>query len=205
MPGGSAPVSVGNLIKAPYRTGSYLAYVVSPLAPGLVTYTFRGQSGTHAKPFQTFVEMLSRQQILIINVNRDFLRSQTPSTILQDWARTILPSSAIDPAFPSLTVDGTSHADHIIPFIEIVNMANFNLLTEEQQIAVLNLQSNFAALSPRANSSKGSRSYTNWTRHSTLSLDVDSAFRREMIRKETVARQQLEAKIAEFVTTNTAS
>jgi hypothetical protein len=202
VPGGSAPVSAGNLIKAPYRNGSYLAYVVAPFAPGIITYSFRGQSGTHGKPLRAFVEMLSRGEILIINVNRDFLRSQTPSAVLQAWARSQLPATAQDPAFPSLTVDGTAHADHIVPFVEILNMTNFNLLTEEQQIAVLNLQINFAALSPRANSSKGSKTYANWTRHENLGINVDPGFRREMVRKENEARQQLQAQIDEFVVAN---
>jgi hypothetical protein len=81
-------------------------------------------------------------------------------------------------------------------------MTNFNLLTEEQQIAVLNLQINFAALSPRANSSKGSKTYANWTRHENLGINVDPGFRREMVRKENEARQQLQAQIDEFVVTN---
>ncbi|MBL7701139.1 MAG: DUF4157 domain-containing protein [Ferruginibacter sp.] len=202
MPGGSAPVRNGDLIKVPYKTGSYLAYITEPFGPGVVTYQFRGQNGKHGKNFLEFVEMLSRGQIYVIRVDAAMLRGETPSAALRAWAQGRLAPTDIDPAFPSLTVDSTAQADHIVPFSEIIVMTNFDLLTVEQQIAVLNLQSNFVALSQRANGSKGSRSYSQWTRHADLGIDVDASFRRQMMRREVEARQAVEAKIAEYLAMN---
>ncbi len=206
IPSGSAPVSVGDIIKAPFRTGSvrgYIAYIQPPINPGLVTYEFRGQNGSHSKTFEDFVAMISRQQIIIIRVDQDFLRRQTPSNELQTWAQSQLSATSIDPAFPSLTVDGTPQADHIVPFVDIINMVGFDLLTTEQQISVLNLQSNFIALSPRANASKGSKSYSQWQRNNALGLNVDTRFRRTMMRRETRARAELQNLIDSLVAENT--
>ncbi|MEQ1675993.1 MAG: DUF4157 domain-containing protein [Chitinophagaceae bacterium] len=203
VPGGSSPVKVNDLIKAPYVTGSFLAYVVASEYPGLVSYKFRRQPAAFSIPFQKFVTMISTQQILVINVDNERLRGETPSPELRAWAQSLLPSTAPDPAFPSLTVDGTANADHIIPFATIVQMSDFNFLTIEQRLAVLNLQENFAAMSPRANTSKGTQSFAQWTRHKDLNIPVDSAFRRMMMRRETEARAALVKKINEFVTLNT--
>ncbi|PIF34334.1 uncharacterized protein DUF4157 [Flavobacterium sp. 9] len=203
IPGGSSPVSIGQHIKAPYITGSYVAEIVEPERQGLVSYRFRRQSGKFSTVFSNFVTKISTGEIIIINEDNEYLRSQTPSPEIQSWAQSLLPSTAPDPAFLSLTVDGTAHADHIIPFATIVQMSDFNFLTTEQKIAVLNLIDNFAALSPRANSSKGSKSYSQWTRHAELNIPVDTGFRRTMMRRETQARAALVAKINEFLRLNT--
>jgi hypothetical protein len=203
VPGGSSPVSVGQHIKAPYITGSFVAEIVEPEGKGLVSYRFRRQSAKFSTVFSTFVTKISTGEIIVINEDVEYLRRQTPSPEIQSWAQSILPSNATDPAFSSLTVDGTAHADHIIPFTVIVQMSDFNFLTTEQKIAVLNLMENFVALSPRANSSKGSKSYAQWTRHAELNIPVDSSFRRMMMRRETQARAALVAKINEFLRLNT--
>ncbi|MBP1223609.1 DUF4157 domain-containing protein [Flavobacterium sp. 1355] len=202
-PGGSSPVSIGQHIKAPYITGSYIAEIVEPERQGLVSYRFRRQTAKFSTVFSNFVTKVSTGEIIVISQDNEYLRSQTPSPELQSWAQSVLPPNAQDPAFLSLTVDGTAHADHIIPFTAIVQMSDFNFLTTEQKIAVLNLMENFAALSPRANLSKNTRSYAQWTRHAELNIPVDNAFRRMMMRRETQARAALVAKINEFLRLNT--
>ena len=82
-------------------------------------------------------------------------------------------------------------------------MVGFDLLTTEQQISVLNLQSNFIPLSPRANASKGSKSYSQWQRHDTLGINVDTNFRRRMMREETRSRSELQNLIDSLVAENT--
>lgn len=45
----------------------------------------------------------------------------------------------------------------------IAKMENFDKLTKEQQLKVLNNEENFLGLSEAANKSKGSKSYSDWT------------------------------------------
>lgn len=206
IPGGSSPVRVGDIIKVPHRTNRarYLATVVQPQAPGLVSYTLRRLNLTYGRYFRTFVEMISRQEIIILTINRDYLRSLSPSPDITSWAVSQLSPSDPDPAFPSLNVDGTPHADHIVPFSEIINMAGFNLLTPEQQLAIVNHRENFVALSPRANRSKGSKTFAQWGRHETLGIEVDRHFRRRMITKENQLRNIIQAAIDAYIEENTA-
>lgn len=203
VPEGSSPAAVGDLIRAPYRTGKYLAYIIPKEFDGVVSYKFRGHSATWGNRFREFVDLLSNNVIEIIKVDKDYLRGQTPSAALQNWAQTQLPPSAIDPAFPAYTVDETANADHIIPFATIIGLVGFDLLTAEQQITVLNLLDNFVALSPRANKSKGTKSFVNWTRHEKLNILVDTNFRARMIKREAEAMKALTDKIQKFIDLNT--
>ncbi|UYZ62613.1 hypothetical protein [Hymenobacter weizhouensis] len=84
-----------------------------------------------------------------------------------------------DPALPGLKIDKRMHADHIVPMDKITQMDDFDKLTEAQQIAVLNYEKNFVGLSETANTSKGSKSFQEWTEYKKGKIKVDDKFRKK--------------------------
>ncbi len=74
------------------------------------------------------------------------------------------------PPFPDEAAAGTDcnqsplKQDHIVSMDKITRMEGFDKLTRAQQEAVLNNPENFVGLSKTANTSKGSKSYAEWTR-----------------------------------------
>lgn len=107
---------------------------------------------------------------------------------MQGWANSQLPIGSHDPAFPSLKTTTTAHADHIVPYEEIRKMPGFAQLSAELQQEIVHTKGNFAALSEAANTSKGSKSFAEWTRHDRLNLEVDPVWRKQMIDAEAKMR-----------------
>ena len=70
---------------------------------------------------------------------------------------------ADDPAIPGKKIEGSLEADHIVSMDKIAKMENFDKLSKENQIKVLNYEENFTGLSKSANTSKGAKSYSEWT------------------------------------------
>lgn len=60
-----------------------------------------------------------------------------------------------DPALPGKYITGRLQADHIVSMKNMAKMENFDKLTKEQQLKVLNNEGNFLVLSEAANKSKG--------------------------------------------------
>lgn len=60
-----------------------------------------------------------------------------------------------DPAIPGKYITDRLQADHIVSMKNIAKMENFDKLTKEQQLKVLNNEENFLGLSEAANKSKG--------------------------------------------------
>ncbi|PNS49370.1 hypothetical protein C2L81_14145 [Bacillus anthracis] len=84
----------------------------------------------------------------------------------------------------------------------IAKMENFDKLTKEQQLKVLNNEENFLGLSEAANKSKGSKSYSDWTSYKKEKIEVDPKFREEMIKKEKELEMKLQKQIDAFVEGN---
>ncbi len=104
-----------------------------------------------------------------------------------------------DPALPGLTVTKRLHADHIVSMDTITRMEGFDKLTRAQMEAVLNNPKNFIGLSETANTSKGAKSFADWTRYKKGGIDVDPAFRARMIEEETNVSRQLQQQIDDFL------
>lgn len=107
-----------------------------------------------------------------------------------------------DPALPGKYITGRLQADHIVPMKSIAKMENFDKLTKEQQLKVLNNEENFLGLSEAANKSKGSKSYSDWTIYKKEKIEVDPKFREEMIKKEKELEMKLQKQIDDFVEGN---
>ncbi|WP_199502013.1 Hint domain-containing protein [Mucilaginibacter conchicola] len=131
----------------------------------------------------------------ITQAEYDELRAQTPSKKIRAEVNKGYKPGMDDRALPGLKVDKPLHADHIVPMDEITRMDGFGQLTREQQLAVLNNKENFIGLSGTANTSKGAKTYEQWTRYKKGGIDVDPAFREEMIKKTEEARQALQEQI----------
>ncbi|MGM7637657.1 hypothetical protein [Bacillus sp. Hm123] len=104
-----------------------------------------------------------------------------------------------DPALPGKYIIDTLHADHIVSMKNIARMENFDKLTEEQQLKVLNNPENFIGLSETANKSKGSKTYADWTIFKKENIKVDSKFREEMMEKEKELEMKLQKQIDDFI------
>ena len=63
-------------------------------------------------------------------------------------------------------------------------MEGFEKLTLKQKLDVLNYEENFIGLSKTANTSKGSKSYREWTRYVKENIPISADFKSTMIAKE---------------------
>jgi len=125
----------------------------------------------------------------------DDLRENTPTQEIRDMVNEGVQLPMPDPALPGLEITKNLHADHIVPMDKITRMEGFETLTREQQLSVLNNPDNFTGLSESANTSKGSKTYQEWTRHKSKGIDVDPAFRNEMMQREIQVERQLQQQI----------
>ncbi|HEX7689198.1 MAG TPA: hypothetical protein VF453_15900 [Burkholderiaceae bacterium] len=127
------------------------------------------------------------------------LRKKTPSQAIRDRVNQGVTLPMDDPALPSLEITSTLHADHIVPMKEITQMPGFAELTEEHQLQVLNNEANFVGLSEIANTSKGAKSFEEWTEYKKLGIKVDEQFRQTMIKKADQMRPRLQGQIAQLL------
>ncbi|MDA1845564.1 hypothetical protein PDK16_27065 [Bacillus cereus] len=134
----------------------------------------------------------------------DELRDGTPTAKLREKVNEGIEDKigTPDPALPGKYITDRLQADHIVSMKNIANMENFDKLTEEQQLKVLNNEENFLGLSEAANKSKGSKSYSDWTIYKKEKIEVDPKFREEMIKKEKELEMKLQKQIDDFVEGN---
>ncbi|WPU97476.1 hypothetical protein SNE26_15730 [Mucilaginibacter sp. cycad4] len=130
------------------------------------------------------------------------LRRQTPSQEIRDMVNEEVQLPMPDFALPGLEITKSLHADHIVSMDNITSMEGFDKLTDPQQLAVLNNKDNFIGLSETANTSKGSKSYEEWTRYKKGDIDVDPDFRNEMMQREQETAPKLQKQIDDFVSEN---
>ncbi|MGG0155295.1 hypothetical protein [Bacillus mycoides] len=131
----------------------------------------------------------------------DELRDGTPTAKLREKVNEGIEDKigTPDPALPGKYITDRLQADHIVSMKNIAKMENFDRLTKEQQLKVLNNEENFLGLSEAANKSKGSKSYSDWTIYKKEKIEVDPKFREEMIKKEKELEMKLQKQIDDFV------
>ncbi|WP_199884109.1 hypothetical protein [Anaerosinus massiliensis] len=91
------------------------------------------------------------------------LRRNSPNDEIRNKVNEGIELPIPDPALPGKIIKSRLEADHIVSMDKITRMEGFDKLTYEQQLKVLNNSENFTGLSKTANTSKGSKSYEEWT------------------------------------------
>ncbi|WP_241299117.1 PAAR domain-containing protein [Burkholderia stabilis] len=129
----------------------------------------------------------------------DQLRAKTPSSKIQKMVNENYEPGMKDPALPGLTIDKPLHADHIVSMKEITEMPGFKDLPFDDQVKVLNNPDNFTGLSETANTSKGSKSYAEWTEYKKGGIKVDEGFRQQMMQREADNRTMLQNQINDLL------
>jgi hypothetical protein len=100
-----------------------------------------------------------------------------------------------DPAIPGKFITRNLEADHIVSMKKIAEMDGFDLLTEAQQVQILNNPENFIGLTKTANTSKGLKSFMEWVTYKKENIDSNPEFRVKMIEKESVLDKILQKQI----------
>jgi hypothetical protein len=129
----------------------------------------------------------------------DELRDLTPTKEIRDLVNKDKTFPMDDPALPGKQITKKLHADHIVPMDKISRMEGFEKLTKQQQLEVLNNPDNFIGLSESANTSKGAKSFEEWTTYKKENIQVDPEFRRTMIEREGQIEGQLQKQIDDFL------
>ncbi|MFK3873990.1 hypothetical protein [Pseudoalteromonas rhizosphaerae] len=123
------------------------------------------------------------------------LRRSTPSPEIRNQVNKNKKPPYPDEALPGLIITGRLEADHIVPMDKITRMKGFERLTLEQQKQVLNDPINFIGLSKTANTSKGSKSFSEWTEYKKRGIKVSPEFREKMMKLETELELEIQRKI----------
>ena len=131
----------------------------------------------------------------------DELRAQTPSKEIRDMVNKDIDKliGKADPAIPGKTITKKLEADHIVSMDNIAKMEGFDLLTREQQLAVLNYEGNFIGLTRSANASKGSKTFEQWVMYAKDKTPIDSTFRAQMMEREKELQGILQKMIDDFL------
>ncbi|WP_259398007.1 hypothetical protein [Pseudoalteromonas sp. SR41-1] len=127
------------------------------------------------------------------------LRRSTPSPEIRNQVNKNKKPPYPDEALPGLIVIGRLEADHVVPMDKITRMDGFERLTLEQQKQVLNDPINFIGLSKTANTSKGSKSFSQWTEYKKGGIKVSPEFRERMMKLETQLELDIQSKIKTLV------
>jgi hypothetical protein len=127
------------------------------------------------------------------------LRRSTPSPEIRNQVNKNKKPPYPDEALPGLIVTGRLEADHVVPMDKITRMDGFERLTLEQQKQVLNDPINFIGLSKTANTSKGSKSFSQWTEYKKGGIKVSPEFRERMMKLETQLELDIQSKIKTLV------
>ncbi|MDN3388823.1 MULTISPECIES: hypothetical protein [unclassified Pseudoalteromonas] len=123
------------------------------------------------------------------------LRRSTPSPEIRNQVNKNKKPPYPDEALPGLVVTGRLEADHVVPMDKITRMKGFERLTLEQQKQVLNDPMNFIGLSKTANTSKGSKSFSEWIEYKKGGIKVSPEFREKMMKLETELELEIQRKI----------
>ncbi|OOM07381.1 phage late control D family protein [Clostridium saccharobutylicum] len=137
----------------------------------------------------------------------DMLRKQTPTQEIRDQVNEGHDKNVRtnDEVLTGKTFKGSLEADHIVSMDKISKMDGFGKLTKEQQLEVLNNPENFIGLSKSANTSKGAKSYEEWTHYKKGKIgeiEVEQEFRNRMMEKEREMERKLQKQIDNFVKHN---
>lgn len=150
------------------------------------------------------------------------LRLQTPTTpIKKSVNKNHTPGVDKDPLFTSITPTGQFkklEADHIVSMKIMTQHPDFQFLTSDDKLTILNTPSNFTGLSRRPNASKSDRTYSDWLAYLNVNMatgavgagtlageTVDLAHFQHLINEETKLRPIIEAQIASLAAKNKAA
>jgi uncharacterized Zn-binding protein involved in type VI secretion len=124
------------------------------------------------------------------------LRRRTPSREIRKSVNEDVELPMADPALPGREITKPLHADHVYSMERLVEIEGFSDLTYSNQLKVLNNPENFVGLSETANTSKGSKPYSEWTEYKKGKIKVDENFRQRMMAREKevepILRQQIQ-------------
>ncbi|WP_231353403.1 PAAR domain-containing protein [Pseudomonas tussilaginis] len=123
------------------------------------------------------------------------LRARTPSKEIQAMVNKDVALPMKDPALPGLEITKPLYADHVVPMKQITEMNGFNKLAFDNQLEVLNYKPNSSPLSETANTSRGAKTYEQWTRYRKGGIDVDPSFRSSMMGRSAELEIELQEKI----------
>ena len=123
------------------------------------------------------------------------LRKQTPSRKVRQKINENNVIGADDPAIPGKKIEGALEADHIVSMDKITKMENFDKLSTENKLKVLNYEDNFTGLSKSANASKGAKSYSEWTVYKKDNIPISQEYRTKMMAKESALETILQGMI----------
>ena len=114
------------------------------------------------------------------------LREMTPPRNIRNNVNKDIQLPMPDPAIPGkiIEIGERLEADHIVSMDRITKMKGFEKMTLKQKLDVLNYEENFIGLSKTANTSKGSKSYREWTRYVKENIPISADFKSTMIAKE---------------------
>ena len=129
----------------------------------------------------------------------DSLRKKSPTPKIRRSVNEGVSFPIDDPAIPGKIVADSFEADHIVSMDRITRMDGFDKLTREQQLELLNYRDNFEGLSKSANTSKGSKTYEEWTMYKKEGIPIDPEFRASMIAKEQELSRTLQGLIDFYV------
>jgi hypothetical protein len=127
------------------------------------------------------------------------LRRRTPSPEIRESVNEGVELPMPDPALPGREITKPLHADHIYSMERLTKEEGFSDLTYENQLKVLNNPENFIGLSETANTSKGSKAYSEWTEYKKGKIQVDEEFRRTMMAREKEVEQILRQQIQDLL------
>jgi hypothetical protein len=153
----------------------------------------------------TIVDSASTQKCPLKNKRRiskeiyDKLRKATPTQAIRDKINKGKVPPFPDEALSGMTVTKKLEADHIVSMDKITRLEGFGKLTKEEQLSVLNNENNFIGLSKSANTSKGSKSFKEWTMHKKSGTPVNRKFREKMIKAEEELEVSLKKQINDFL------
>lgn len=129
----------------------------------------------------------------------DSLRKKSPTPKIRRSVNEGVSFPIDDPAIPVKIVADSFEADHIVSMDRITRMDGFDKLIREQQLELLNYRDNFEGLSKSANTSKGSKTYEEWTMYKKEGIPIDPEFRASMIAKEQELSRTLQGLIDFYV------
>jgi hypothetical protein len=92
--------------------------------------------------------------------------------------------------------------DHIVPKNRIAKMDQFDKLTEEQMLIVMENRENLMITSAAANTSRGDRTFAQWKVHARSGTRVKQEFLDRMKVVEKDLEIKLQAQIDDFVRAN---
>jgi hypothetical protein len=153
----------------------------------------------HVPTRLTKVRGTDRFGVPMIDPVQDIADSLRAAATPEEWqvlAKSDLPSTMPDPAYPHLTV-GTATADHVVSVSRIMQKRGFERLSRQSQLRLLTMEENYAAVSARVNNSKQELSYFEWG--GVNGSPPDKKWLQTMQAQERAAEKAIDAELARLL------